>query len=131
MIGTTIVVALLVLMQPVRPIDIDKTNPPVRSDIPAPPSVKLIMRKACYDCHSNETAWPWYSNVAPVSWLVESDVREGRREVNFSEWGAYPSQTREVKLKEISEELHEEAMPPWYYSMVHPWHDSFPENGIL
>lgn len=119
-IATTIVIIVFILMQPISPIHMDKTNPPVRSDIPAPHTVKPIMRKACYDCHSHETTWPWYSHVAPVSWLLESDVQEGRRELNFSEWSAYPSHTRDAKLKEIYEELQEEAMPPWYYSLMHP-----------
>ncbi len=51
------------------------------------PTTRQLAVRACYDCHSNETIWPWYSNVAPVSWLVQRDVEEGRDEVNFSEWG--------------------------------------------
>ena len=64
------------------------SNPPVTGDVPAPPAAKAILHRACYDCHSNEMRWPWYSRVAPVSWLVVRDVRRDRNELNFSSWGS-------------------------------------------
>jgi hypothetical protein len=100
-------------------IRIEKSNPPVRFDIAANSSAKPLLRRACYNCHSNETVWPWYSNVAPASWLIGSDVKEGRAHLNFSEWGAYPNDKQHSKLTEIVEEIEEGAMPPWYYSMIH------------
>jgi hypothetical protein len=106
----------ILLAQTIR---IEKSNPPGRFDIAADPSTKLLLRRACYNCHSNETVWPWYSNVAPVSWLIGSDVKEGREHLNFSEWGAYPSERQHKNLMKIVEEIEEGAMPPWYYSMMH------------
>jgi hypothetical protein len=100
-------------------IRIEKSNPPVRFDIAADPSTKPLLRRACYNCHSNETVWPWYANVAPVSWLVGSDVKEGREYLNFSEWGAYSSERQHKNLMKVVEEIEEGAMPPWYYSMMH------------
>lgn len=97
----------------------NRTNPPVKSDISAHESVKPLLKRACYDCHSNETVWPWYSNVAPVSWLVANDVNGGRKHLNFSEWGSYRSDLQSKKLEEIIEEVEEGEMPLWYYSLAH------------
>ncbi len=109
--------AALVIAQVFR---IDKTNPPVQQDIAAPPEIAAVLRRACYDCHSNETVWPWYSNFAPVSWMLGRDVREGRRELNFSTWNAYDTKKKAKKLKETGEEVIEGEMPPWFYIAVHP-----------
>jgi len=108
--------AALVIAQAFR---IDKTNPPVQQDVAAPPEVDLLLRRACYDCHSNETVWPWYSDVAPLSWFLARDVREGRRELNFSTWNAYDAKKKAKKLKESAEEVAEGEMPPWFYVAAH------------
>ncbi len=110
-------VAILLVAQLFR---IDKSNPPVESEVIAPPQVKEIMRRSCYDCHSNEVAWPWYADVAPASWLVAHDVHEGRDELNFSTWGTYSPARRQKKLKEIGKTIEEGEMPPWYY--IYPMH---------
>lgn len=73
----------------------------------------------CYDCHSNETVWPWYSGIAPVSWLVARDVRKGREELNFSTWDRYTTKQQVEKLKESWEEVEEGEMPLWFYLPVH------------
>ncbi len=101
-------------------IRIEKSNPPVLSEIVAEQSVKPLLRRSCYNCHSNETAWPWYSNVAPVSWLVASDVKEARRHLNFSEWGTYSAEKQHSRLMGIADEIKDGGMPLWYYSAVHP-----------
>ncbi len=115
-IAVLVLVAALILAQAIR---VEKTNPPVRSNISADPAVGPLLRRACYDCHSNETRWPWYSNVAPASWLVASDVSEGRRQLNFSEWENYGRDIQARKLKAIAKEMQDGEMPPWYYSMMH------------
>jgi len=74
-----------------------------------------LMRRACYDCHSNRTVWPWYSNVAPVSWLVAHNVSDGRRHLNFSEWER-PGR----HAKDVAEQIREGEMAPWYYRPMHP-----------
>lgn len=79
------------------------------------PQVRAIAQRACFDCHSNETTWPWYSNIAPFSWLIQHDVGEGRRKLNFSEWG----RGREGG-EEVGEVIQRGSMPPAYYVMLHP-----------
>jgi hypothetical protein len=101
-------------------IPIDKNNPPVESEIPATAEVRSILKRSCYDCHSNETIWPWYSRVAPISWLVIYDVKEGRKELNFSTWNKYTSSKQAKKLKEVGEEVEEGEMPLWIYLPTHP-----------
>jgi hypothetical protein len=71
--------------------------------------------RACFDCHSNETVWPWYSNIAPVSWLVQNDVNEGRGRLNFSEWGR-----GETEIDEVGEVIRRGEMPPSYFVILHP-----------
>jgi hypothetical protein len=95
------------------------SNPPVTHDVPSSPEVKAVLRRACYDCHSNETEWPWYGRVAPVSWLVARDVRKGRAELNFSTWDQYSTQQQVKQLKEAVKEVAEGEMPPWFYLPAH------------
>lgn len=109
------VVGLFVLMQLV-PYGRDHTNPPVTAEPSWPsPEVRALAARACFDCHSNETKWPWYTNVAPSSWLVAHDVEEGRRELNFSEWDR-----KQKHAKDAEEELREGEMPPGVYLPLHP-----------
>lgn len=91
------------------------TNPPVTGE-PTwdAPATRTLARQACFDCHSNETQWPAYASIAPVSWLVQHDVDEGRAVLNFSEW------TRPQKeAKEAAKELREGEMPPTAYTLIH------------
>lgn len=115
--GLLVVAAALVLAQLVP---VDRSNGAVSAEVAAPPEVRAILKRACYDCHSNETVWPWYGRVAPVSWLVGRDVREGRKEVNFSTFGEYPLKRRQRKWMEIPEQVDKGEMPPWFYAAVHP-----------
>ena len=89
-------------------------------DIAAPAQIEALLTRACYDCHSNQTRWPWYGRVAPVSWLVARDVALGRKELNFSEWRSYYPRTRRRKLQWMGRVLRERAMPPWSYRLMHP-----------
>jgi hypothetical protein len=95
------------------------SNPPV---IKEPhwnsPETRALAKKACYDCHSNESIWPWYTRIAPVSWLISYDVQEGRNKLNFSEWqGTHREGESAV---EIAKEIREGEMPPFQYRLVHP-----------
>jgi hypothetical protein len=80
------------------------------------PETRALAVRACYDCHSNESVWPWYSNVAPISWLVQRDVDEGRQHLNFSEWGSGREAERERELVEV---VSEGEMPPAIYLLQH------------
>ncbi len=115
-IAMIVVIAALIFSQAFR---IDKSNPPARAEISSAPDVGALLHRACYNCHSNETTWPWYSNVAPVSWLIGSDVSEGRQLLNFSDWGAYAIDLKAKKLGKIAAEVGGGEMPPWYYVPLH------------
>ena len=82
-------------------------------------TVAGLLRNSCYDCHSFETRYPWYSRVAPSSWLVARDIREARKELNFSEWGDYPLRTQIGKLDAIGEEVGSGDMPLSIYTLIH------------
>ena len=71
-----------------------------------------VIGRACSDCHSNHTVWPWYSRISPVSWLVARDVKEGRAKLNFSQWNIYSPEMTRIKLGEICEEVKKGEMPP-------------------
>ncbi|GAB4310545.1 MAG: hypothetical protein Kow0059_00020 [Candidatus Sumerlaeia bacterium] len=97
-----------------------RSNPPVTGEIAAPADVAPALRRACYDCHSNETRWPWYSRVAPISWFIVHDVNEGRDELNFSQWTLL-KEKKQIKLRsKIWEEIEEGEMPPFKYLLFHP-----------
>lgn len=112
-------VALVVLVVVSQFIPVSQDNPPITRDIPTSAEVKAVLRRACYDCHSNETVWPWYSQVAPLSWWVVYDVNEGRKELNYSTWDRYSAQEQVKKLKESWKEIQEGEMPPWWYNVAH------------
>jgi len=113
-------IVLVVLFVVIQFIPVPRTNPPIRADLVAPPDVKAVITKGCYDCHSNATTWPWYVHVAPVSWLLWSDVNDGRGKMNFSEWETYPPDTKAKLMKRSWREVSGGDMPPWYYRMMHP-----------
>jgi len=115
-------VVLVVVFLGLQLVPVDRHNPPVVADIVAPDEVKGILKRACYDCHSNETRWPWYSYIAPGSWLMARDVEEGRNAVNFSEWGDYFDETDTAFMfqDECWDEIESGEMPLWFYLPLHP-----------
>ena len=82
-------------------------------------SVAAIFKKSCFDCHSNETRWPWYSKIAPASWFIANDVRNGRQRLNFSEWGKMSRNKRIAKLQLIDAKVSDEEMPLAGYLLLH------------
>ena len=110
---------VLIVLVALQFVPVDRPNPPVESDIPTSPEVKTALRRACDDCHLHETVWPWYSRVAPISWLIAKDVHEGRAELNFSTWNRYSTQEQVKKLKKSWEEVQAGEMLPWFYIAVH------------
>ncbi len=112
----SIVLVVIFLLAQLVPYGRAHRNPPVRQE-PAwdSPQTRALAQRACFDCHSNETEWPWYSWIAPMSWLVQNDVTEGREHMNFSEWD------REQKHADEAAEMVEKGeMPPWFYLPAHP-----------
>lgn len=117
---TRIGLGVMVVLVGVQFIPVQRTNPSEHGRFDAPAEVQAVLRRACYDCHSHETRWPWYSQIAPVSLWIARDIKEGRREVNFSVWEKYDERRRTRKLKEIASEVDKGSMPPWYYVPLHP-----------
>jgi hypothetical protein len=112
----SVVVLGLVLVAQIVPYGRDHTNPRVVAE-PAwnSPATRALAERACFDCHSNETHWPWYSHVAPVSWFVQSHVDEGREELNFSEWNRAFEEADEA-----GKTVRDGEMPPRSYILLHP-----------
>ncbi|MCX7610908.1 MAG: heme-binding domain-containing protein [Ignavibacterium sp.] len=114
-----LLIIIAVILIGIQFIPVERTNPPVKNEMPMPSKVKEVISRACYDCHSNNTEWKWYSKVAPMSFLISYDVKEGREHLNFTEWDYYSMNEEKVK-QEIWEEVLKERMPPWSYRVVNP-----------
>jgi hypothetical protein len=111
-----ITIAVIALLIQLIPLPGRGNNPPVVSEPNwDSPQTRDLVKRACFDCHSNESVWPWYSYVAPVSWLIYNDVMEARSKVNFSEWD-----THHRVAEEIISEIQEGGMPPSQYLLLHP-----------
>ena len=120
-----LLVVVAVVLVAIQFIPVDRTNPISRAsdsfvaNRSLPGGVEGTLKRACYDCHSNETRWPAYSRVAPVSWLVVDDVNRGRRELNFSEWARYDEAKKAHLLEEAQEVIREGEMPLRVYVLLH------------
>ncbi len=84
-----------------------------------PEKVDQIFKASCYDCHSNNTEYPWYNKVQPVAWFLENHVEHGKEELNFNEWDEYSSRMKKSKLRSINSQIEDEEMPLWSYTLVH------------
>ena len=114
-----VTVAVIVATVAAQLVPVARTNPPVRMEVDAPANVKRILERSCYDCHSNRTRWPWYSHVAPVSWLGARDVHEGREEVNFSEWPMFDFDEQDHLLEQVEKQVSRGKMPLPVYLIMH------------
>jgi hypothetical protein len=112
-----IAVGIGVVLAAIQMVPVARTNPPVEARVQAPPDVLPILRRACFDCHSNETVWPPLAHVAPFSWMIAHDVKEGREELNFSSWSQ--AEARRT-AKGLPEEVEKREMPPFLYVIAHP-----------
>lgn len=84
-----------------------------------PGNVQILLQNACYDCHSNNTHYPWYSNIQPMAWIMASDIKNGKAKLNFSEFSSYTNRRRVSKLKEIANQIKADEMPIASYKMMH------------
>lgn len=122
-IGAMVVAAPLVLFLAIQliPVWLLQTDPSVVAEPKwDSPQTQALAKRACYDCHSNQTTWPLYSRVAPISWLVTLDTIRGRRHLNFSEWAVARSGEGGRRIREIGEVISEGSMPPQLYLLTHP-----------
>jgi len=110
---------LLVVFLGLQFVPVERTNPHVMSDIKAPPEIDAILRRACYDCHSHETRWPWYSRIAPVSWWVADHVEHGRSDLNFSMWPVFDFEEQDLAMGDIEEQIRKGEMPLPSYLILH------------
>lgn len=101
-------------------VPVQRTNPLGSGDPPAPRDVMWTLRRACYDCHSNETRWPIWAYVAPISWRVVDDVEKARSVLNFSNWGALTPEQRTAQRHMVNWTTTAHRMPAWYYITLHP-----------
>ena len=121
-IAAAVVFLVLAVAQFIRP---DRAVPPIdptetlyaSAEVPA--DVQNVLNRSCNDCHSNQTAYPWYSNISPVSWWLQNHIREGRRELNISEWNTYQPRKKGKKLEEICEQVRSGEMPLPSYLIIH------------
>lgn len=114
-----IAAGLLLAVGALQFVPVDSINPPEHGQLPASAEVQAVLRRSCYDCHSNETRWPWYAKIFPASLLIARDVKKGRGEVNFSMWEKYDERRKMRKLREIAKEVEKGSMPPAYYLPLH------------
>ena len=111
-------IALIIFIQLI-PVDRENPSSDSESELKAPYEIKAILKKSCFDCHSNQTHWPFYSYIAPVSWLIAKDVKKGRTELNFSEWDKLTEKKRKNVKEEIIEEISDNEMPLPLYLITH------------
>lgn len=115
-----IILAVILILIVMQFIPADRSNPPVTADFDGPAAVSAILRTSCYNCHSNETVWPWYSRIAPVSFIIADHVEEARGHLNFSEWGNLPADRQKHAIGEMMDEIAEGEMPLSGYVRLHP-----------
>ncbi len=115
-----IIVVIVGVFISMQLIPLNQVNPKIIQDIAAPAKIDQILRTSCYDCHSNETVWPWYSRIAPGSFLITRDVIEGRKHINFSEFSELDAFDSTDIAEEIIEVLEDGAMPILPYLLLHP-----------
>lgn len=114
-----LLIVVVIVIVGIQFIPVGRSNPPVTQEINAPVNVLSILKTSCYDCHSNETKWPWYSYVAPVSFFIAGDVNEGRKHLNFTEWDKYDAKRKSKKLDGVIELVEKDVMPLSSYKLIH------------
>ena len=118
-LGLALFMILIQILQPKRTNPRTVASRTLGAHVPIPPAVQMSFRRACGDCHSNQTAWPWYSRIAPLSWVVIDDVNQGRRHMNFDDWDAQAdSKQANDRLIDICQEIRKKGMPPFSYRLL-------------
>lgn len=119
LLGLLVILVIIQFVQPAR----NKSGQAMPNDISKivaiPADVQGILQKACYDCHSNNTQYPWYANVQPLNWFLDNHVQSGKAELNFNEFGTYTSRRQQSKLRSIENRLKDGTMPLSSYTLIH------------
>lgn len=119
LLGLLVILVIIQFVQPAR----NKSGQVMPNDISKmvamPDDVQGILKKACYDCHSNNTQYPWYANVQPLNWFLDDHVKSGKAELNFNEFGSYTARRQQSKLRSIENSLKDGTMPLSSYTLIH------------
>ncbi|MFN8254197.1 MAG: heme-binding domain-containing protein [Bacteroidales bacterium] len=119
LLATGIIFISIQFIQPVRNKNGQVLNTDISRLLIVPDSVQTILKNACYDCHSNNTNYPWYSNIQPMGWLMAKHIKKGKAELNFSEFGSYTPRRQVSKLTGIANSIQDDIMPMWSYKLMH------------
>jgi cytochrome c553 len=114
-----IVLVIIQFFRPDKNISSKTPNTDFLVSTQAPETIAAMINTSCYDCHSNNTNYPWYAEVAPISWMIANHVEEGKEELNFSEWSTFSEKRKKKKIKEMIDELEEKEMPLAGYLLMH------------
>jgi Haem-binding domain len=118
--GTALVALCSILVHPFGAMKAQRPDKPLLLDATFDPQVIKILERSCQNCHSERTVWPWYSYVAPISWMIENDVRRGRSHMNLSHWNGYPPERQQEIPSEMSNSVRNRVMPLPGYLLLHP-----------
>jgi hypothetical protein len=122
---------LIQFIQPARNRNGQVVHTDISKTFTVPPNVKAVLEDACYDCHSNNTRYPWYSYIQPAGWWLSNHIKNGKAELNFSEFGAYSNRRQLSKLRSIGRSIKDEAMPLASYTLLHRRAKLTPEEKAL
>jgi hypothetical protein len=114
-----IVFIAIQFIQPARNTNGEVMKADITKQFSVPADVQNILKKSCYDCHSNNTRYPWYANIQPMGWLLASHIKKGKAELNFDEFGSYTKRTQSSKLKSIANSVKDKSMPLASYTLMH------------
>lgn len=130
-----VIAAAIVVVQFIRPERNLSSKAPDRgiaSQFQVPDSVQMILQRSCYDCHSNNTVYPWYAEVQPVGWWMDSHIQNGKRHVNYDEYGTYRPVRQFIRFKDLIEQIQKDAMPLPSYLLIHRYAKLSPgEKSLL
>lgn len=119
LLGLLLILALMQFVQPARNVSGQVMPNDMAKIVAVPSNVQGILKKTCYDCHSNNTDYPWYTSIQPLHWFMNSHIRSGKAELNFNEFGSYAPRRQQNKLRSIENSLKDGTMPLYSYTLIH------------
>lgn len=119
LLGLLMVFIIIQFVRPEKNVSATPTPNDLFAHYQAPDSLKQLIKSACYDCHSNNTTYPWYAEVQPVAWWLDDHIKVGKRKFNFSEFAGYTAKKADHKMEELMEMVKEEEMPLQSYTIIH------------
>ena len=114
-----VVLIAIQLVQPAQNTSGQVLQTDISKTVSLPENVQTILQTACYDCHSNNTRYPWYNYLQPVGWILANHVKKGKKDLNFSDFGSYPARRQQSKLTAIADQVRDGKMPLYSYKIIH------------